>query len=85
LQLLIGICLDPTPKVLTNRSRVLGNLDGRQRRLAVPQIGRALFDFGELQRMQPLRLGRVARAQTEALLALPDEVAKIVRNTLNQE
>ena len=66
------------------RSRVLSNIVGRQWRLAVLQIGPALFDFGELQRMQPLRFGRIARAQTDALLALSDNVAKIVRNTLTE-
>src|SRR5688572_17858892 len=82
LQLLVGVCLNLAPKMLTNCGRVLRNIIGRQWALAVPQIGPAFLDFGQLQRMQPLRLGRVSRAQTKALLALPEKVAKIIRNTL---
>jgi hypothetical protein len=82
LQLLIGISLDLAPKVLADRSRMLRNIVGRQWALAVPQIGPAFLDFGELRRMQPLRLSGVSRAQTEALLALPEKVAQVIRNTL---
>jgi hypothetical protein len=34
-----------------------------------------------LERMQPLRFSRIPSAQTEALFALPDQVAKVIRNT----
>jgi hypothetical protein len=81
LQLLVGVCLDLAPKMLTDCGRVLRNIVGRQWALSVPQIGPAFLDFGELQRMQPLCLSRISRAQTEALLALPEKVAKIIRNT----
>ena len=45
-----------------------------------PQVCPTFFDFRELQRMKALRLTRVARPQTEALFALPDQVAKIIRD-----
>jgi N-terminal domain of anti-restriction factor ArdC len=48
---------------------------------ANPQISPPLLDFRQLQRMKALRLTRIARPQTEALFALPDQVAKIIRNT----
>jgi hypothetical protein len=71
LQLLVRVCLDLAPEMLTDRSCMLRNIIGRQRTPAAPQISPTFLDFGELQRVQPLCLGRVPCTQTEALLALP--------------
>jgi len=81
LQLRVGICLHLTPKMLSDRGSVLRDIVGSQWALSTPQIRPALFELRQLQCMQPLRLVGISRAQTEAFLALPDQVAEIIRNT----
>lgn len=52
----------------------------RQGALAIPQVGPTLLDLSQLDCVEPLCFCRVSRTQTEALLALAKEAAKIIWN-----